>query len=43
VLAPESWGALKKPTEREAFGCKAFGKANYEDDNAQHWQSGLAT
>jgi hypothetical protein len=32
-----------KPTEREAFGCKALGKANCEDDNAQHWQSGPAT
>jgi hypothetical protein len=33
VLAPVSWGALKKPTEREAFGCKALGKANCEDDD----------
>ncbi len=31
VLANVSWGALKKPTEREAFGCKALGKANCED------------
>ena len=23
--------ALKKPTEREAFGCKALGNANCED------------
>jgi hypothetical protein len=23
----------KKPTEREAFGCKALGKANCEDDS----------
>jgi hypothetical protein len=41
VLAHVSWGALKKPTEREAFGCKALGKANSEDDSEvkRSWQS----
>jgi hypothetical protein len=34
VFAHVSWGALKKPTEREAFGCKALGKAICEDVDA---------
>ena len=41
MLAPVSWGALKKPTEREAFGCKALGKANFEDVDVVDKSEGL--
>jgi len=38
-LAFESWGALKKPNECEAFFERLWVRINAEDGNAQHWQS----